>query len=127
MSPTYEGACADVSSVARACREAGVPLVVDEAHGAHLAFLAPSSSEAGQDEQTTGSGSTPRGERVNAVVFSADAAINVLPRVASAYALVLLLLIGLSLHMNDGWPDLGVASFGSCALRLRFVSRFLRL
>lgn len=39
VSPTYEGACSDVTSASRACHAAGVPLVVDEAHGAHLAFL----------------------------------------------------------------------------------------
>ncbi|CAM9478656.1 unnamed protein product, partial [Hapterophycus canaliculatus] len=59
VSPTYEGACADVSSAARACREAGVPLVVDEAHGAHLAFLA-TSSEGDRDERTASSDSAPK-------------------------------------------------------------------
>lgn len=39
VSPTYEGACLDVESAAKSCHAAGVPLVVDEAHGAHLAFL----------------------------------------------------------------------------------------
>ncbi|CAN0514127.1 unnamed protein product, partial [Ectocarpus sp. 12 AP-2014] len=39
VSPTYEGACSDVTSAAEACHGASVPLVVDEAHGAHLAFL----------------------------------------------------------------------------------------
>lgn len=39
VSPTYEGACANVAAAAQACHAAGVPLVVDEAHGAHLSFL----------------------------------------------------------------------------------------
>lgn len=35
-SPTYDGIISDVSGIARVCRRAGVPLMVDEAHGAHL-------------------------------------------------------------------------------------------
>jgi arginine/lysine/ornithine decarboxylase len=40
VSPTYEGALADVGEAAALCAAAGVPLVIDEAHGAHLG-LAP--------------------------------------------------------------------------------------
>jgi len=40
VSPSYEGAVSDVSAAAALCRQAGVPLVVDEAHGAHFG-LAP--------------------------------------------------------------------------------------
>ncbi|KAG8468018.1 hypothetical protein KFE25_007070 [Diacronema lutheri] len=40
VSPSYEGAVSDVRAAAALCAEAGVPLVVDEAHGAHLS-LAP--------------------------------------------------------------------------------------
>jgi len=36
--PTYEGHCADVAAIAAVCRAHGAALVVDEAHGAHLAF-----------------------------------------------------------------------------------------
>lgn len=32
--PTYEGVVTDISSVAAFCREIGIPLIVDEAHGA---------------------------------------------------------------------------------------------
>ncbi|CAM9656825.1 unnamed protein product, partial [Choristocarpus tenellus] len=39
VSPTYEGVCADIAAAAEVCHEAAVPLVVDEAHGAHLSFL----------------------------------------------------------------------------------------
>lgn len=39
VSPTYEGVLSDVGSLAALCEQAGVPLVVDEAHGAHLHFL----------------------------------------------------------------------------------------
>ncbi len=35
-SPTYEGVLSDVRQIARICHAYGVPLVVDEAHGAHL-------------------------------------------------------------------------------------------
>jgi arginine decarboxylase len=38
VSPTYFGAVADVAGLAHAAHEHGVPLIVDEAWGAHLAF-----------------------------------------------------------------------------------------
>jgi lysine decarboxylase len=38
VSPTYFGACADVAALAAVAHERGVPLVVDEAWGAHLRF-----------------------------------------------------------------------------------------
>ena len=42
-SPNYFGVCANVSRIAAACTRAGsaspLPLIVDEAHGAHLPFL----------------------------------------------------------------------------------------
>jgi arginine/lysine/ornithine decarboxylase len=34
--PTYHGVCGDTSAIAALCRELGVPLLVDEAHGTHL-------------------------------------------------------------------------------------------
>lgn len=51
VSPTYEGACANVTAAAQACHAAGIPLIVDEAHGAHLSFL---ESEDGQEESPKG-------------------------------------------------------------------------
>lgn len=36
-SPSYYGQLADIKSIARVCHEKGVALLVDEAHGAHLA------------------------------------------------------------------------------------------
>ena len=40
-SPTYEGVVSDIASIARLCHARGVPLLVDEAHGAHyLPFAA---------------------------------------------------------------------------------------
>jgi arginine decarboxylase len=38
VSPTYFGACADVAALAAVAHDRGVPLVVDEAWGAHLHF-----------------------------------------------------------------------------------------
>ena len=41
-SPTYEGVVSDIASLARICHAHGVPLLVDEAHGAHyLPFAEP--------------------------------------------------------------------------------------
>lgn len=37
-SPTYEGVISDIKEIAGICHEHGMPLIVDEAHGAHLAF-----------------------------------------------------------------------------------------
>lgn len=37
-SPTYEGVVSDIASIAAVCHQAGVPLIVDEAHGAHFGF-----------------------------------------------------------------------------------------
>ncbi len=37
-SPTYEGVISDIAAIAHVCHERGVPLLVDEAHGAHLGF-----------------------------------------------------------------------------------------
>ena len=52
VSPTYFGACADVAALAAVAHERDLPLVVDEAWGAHLRFsgeLPPSALEAGAD------------------------------------------------------------------------------
>jgi lysine decarboxylase len=38
VSPTYFGACADIAALAEVAHERGLPLVVDEAWGAHLHF-----------------------------------------------------------------------------------------
>ena len=37
-SPTYEGVISDIAGIAAACHEKKIPLLVDEAHGAHLGF-----------------------------------------------------------------------------------------
>lgn len=38
VSPTYDGVVSDVRAIAEAAHEKGVPLIVDEAHGAHFGF-----------------------------------------------------------------------------------------
>jgi len=37
-SPTYEGVVSDIRGIAKACHEKNIPLIVDEAHGAHFKF-----------------------------------------------------------------------------------------
>ncbi len=50
-SPTYEGLVANVGEIAEAVHEKGIPLIVDEAHGAHFGFASclPSNSNAWAD------------------------------------------------------------------------------
>lgn len=38
VSPTYDGVVSDVAAIAEAVHEKGLPLIVDEAHGAHFGF-----------------------------------------------------------------------------------------
>ncbi len=38
-SPTYEGILSDIRGISKICRAADVPLIVDEAHGAHLGLF----------------------------------------------------------------------------------------
>ncbi|MBQ1496632.1 MAG: hypothetical protein IIZ40_04740, partial [Bacilli bacterium] len=38
-SPTYEGVVSDIRSIADLCHRAEIPLVVDEAHGAHFGLF----------------------------------------------------------------------------------------
>lgn len=38
VSPTYDGVVSDVGKIADAAHEFGIPLIVDEAHGAHFGF-----------------------------------------------------------------------------------------
>ncbi|KAF8369445.1 hypothetical protein HHK36_032538 [Tetracentron sinense] len=51
-SPTYHGICSNVSEIAKLCHSHGIPIIVDEAHGAHLGFhpeLPNSALEQGAD------------------------------------------------------------------------------
>lgn len=38
VSPTYHGICADIASIAQITQQHNIPLLIDEAHGAHFAF-----------------------------------------------------------------------------------------
>ncbi|MGL4912487.1 MAG: aminotransferase class I/II-fold pyridoxal phosphate-dependent enzyme [Romboutsia sp.] len=52
LNPTYYGACADLDKIIKYCKEKGVLVLVDEAHGAHFPFhdsLPPSSMSLGAD------------------------------------------------------------------------------
>lgn len=52
VSPTYEGRIADIRKIAEVVHEKGIPLIVDEAHGAHLGwnrFVHENSCRAGAD------------------------------------------------------------------------------
>ena len=56
VEPNFVGVMSDVAAIARACHEAGVPLVVDQAWGAHLGFhpaLPPSTLTLGADAMVT--------------------------------------------------------------------------
>ncbi|KAL5703117.1 hypothetical protein ACHQM5_028251 [Ranunculus cassubicifolius] len=51
-SPTYHGICSDLNKIAAVCHSHGIPLIVDEAHGAHFKFdqeLPSSALEQGAD------------------------------------------------------------------------------
>ncbi|XWS73355.1 hypothetical protein CRYUN_Cryun02cG0120700 [Craigia yunnanensis] len=37
-SPTYHGICSNVTDISKLCHSYGIPVIVDEAHGAHLGF-----------------------------------------------------------------------------------------
>src|ERR1700754_2946208 len=56
VSPTYFGACADVAALAEVAHSRGLPLICDEAWGAHLHFhpdLPPAALESGADLVTS--------------------------------------------------------------------------
>ncbi|KAK1259552.1 hypothetical protein QJS04_geneDACA020756 [Acorus gramineus] len=51
-SPTYHGICSDVGEIARLCHSRRIPIIVDEAHGAHFKFhrdFPPTALEQGAD------------------------------------------------------------------------------
>lgn len=52
VSPTYDGVLSDIEAIATLVHEAGMPLIVDEAHGAHFGFhpyFPSSANEKGAD------------------------------------------------------------------------------
>lgn len=38
VSPSYHGICSDISAISELCHKKGIPIIVDEAHGAHFGF-----------------------------------------------------------------------------------------
>lgn len=58
VSPTYHGLISDVAAIARIVHARNIPLLIDEAHGAHLRFhegLPPTALEMGADAAVQGS------------------------------------------------------------------------
>lgn len=49
VSPTYEGIVSDIREIARIVHGKGIPLIVDEAHGAHFSFGGPLFPESALD------------------------------------------------------------------------------
>ena len=52
LHPTYQGVCSDLKAIAEIVHQYNIPLLVDEAHGAHFAFhddLPPSAMSVGAD------------------------------------------------------------------------------
>ncbi|MCR5303426.1 MAG: hypothetical protein K6E33_02595, partial [Lachnospiraceae bacterium] len=49
-SPTYEGVLSDIESIAEICHSHGIPLIVDEAHGAHLGIISNDGQETHSDK-----------------------------------------------------------------------------
>lgn len=82
VSPTYEGVVSDVAAIAKVCHAHRVPLIVDEAHGAHLPF---------------GQGCFP----ASAVACGADVVIQSLHKTLPAMTQTAVLHIGRTAMVND--------------------------
>lgn len=82
VSPTYHGVLGDVQGAVALCKEAGVPLIVDEAHGAHLRFmprgalLTGRSTQASEDGQEEGEGEGEGEDRWDALSLGADVVVQ---------------------------------------------------
>ncbi len=98
-SPTYDGVVSDVRGIAEVCHRYGVPLIVDEAHGAHFPFgnerrfgRGPCPSAPGQAEETLkkeapDSGAFP----VSALYCGADVVIHSLHKTLPSFTQTALL------------------------------------
>lgn len=95
-SPTYDGVVSDVASIAQIAHAHGVPLIVDEAHGAHFGF----------------GGDFPE----NAIKLGADAVILSLHKTLPAFTQTALLV---TQDINN------IADKGKCLLDYRIVEKFL--
>ncbi|MCR4657946.1 MAG: DegT/DnrJ/EryC1/StrS family aminotransferase [Lachnospiraceae bacterium] len=74
-SPTYEGVISDIKEISRICHEHGIPLIVDEAHGAHLSFYGSGGGSFGSasDDSGKAGGSctdTPYGSGKSGALFA---------------------------------------------------------
>ena len=83
-SPTYEGIISDVAGIAKVCHDKNIPLIVDEAHGAHLGF----GGEAAGKEEISEVGS---GFGKNAVRLGADAVVMSLHKTLPSFTQTALL------------------------------------
>lgn len=73
VEPNFVGVLSDVAAVAEACHEAGVPLAVDQAWGAHLGFhpaLPPQTLALGADAMVTSAHKTLSGFTQSAYLFA---------------------------------------------------------
>lgn len=95
-SPTYDGVVSDVASIAQIAHAHGVPLIVDEAHGAHFGF----------------GGDFPE----NAIKLGADAVILSLHKTLPAFTQTALLV---TQDINN------IADKGKCLLAHKLVEKFL--
>jgi arginine/lysine/ornithine decarboxylase len=75
VSPTYHGVLGDVQGAVALCKEVGVPLIVDEAHGAHLKFMPRGALLTGRSRQE-GEGEDQEEERWDALSLGADVVVQ---------------------------------------------------
>ncbi|HEY9714438.1 MAG TPA: aminotransferase class I/II-fold pyridoxal phosphate-dependent enzyme [Chroococcales cyanobacterium] len=78
-SPTYGGAISDIESIARHCRRHNLPLIVDEAHGAHLGAVNDGSINCSP------SGSTNTAMPASAISLGATMVVHSLHKTLSAF------------------------------------------
>lgn len=79
VEPNYVGMLSDLPEIAAACREAGVPLLVDQAWGAYLGFhpaLPPHALAAGADAMVTSAHKTLTGFTQTAYLFARAGALD---------------------------------------------------
>ena len=117
-SPDYYGLCADVAGIASACHERGVPLLVDEAHGAHFVFhesLPPSAGHCGADIWVNSMHKTLPALTQTAVLHVKSCLIDIdriraglqmVQTTSPSYILMASMDIARRYMTNEGWNDL---------------------
>lgn len=75
-SPTYEGMVSDVERIADAAHRRGIPLIVDEAHGAHFSFYRGENRKNPENGEKEGGGTERRLFPKSALDCGADAVIQ---------------------------------------------------